>query len=961
MAVMNVFTSDFRVFDDKMDIWISGFRSIFSAAASFPSGVSTLTGRSGSGKTTLITALCWILYGASGTGPHRATKIQSIFDLAPAGALCMTTTAGLIVAVRVVSGKHGGQLPSWIPPYATLAITSHRSGTVLECLWVNGVLVNFQTERDRLFGTHHMFTSTAIVPQKLPSSLLTTGKLSQTIQEFFFPADGPSCPDTYTNQLKEIGKMLKTELAMTQGQRSSANDRVSRAVAVVNNSAKYVVFGEMERSPSATCDDILAYAASVSGMPVNSPPAIENCAKTINGMRQKYRTEMAAWEGRKIAAETASASIPNVQPAIDMRRAALQACRVALGLERERGGASSGASDLPPDEIVTDAKTARSIFSSKMSKCKIAKERLNIMSGAEVPTKYTSKDATLSQLSRLRDVTTARDTHFRKCNAYGVRPTQYVVDCFALMKNSLAAEESNGRNCIEVDAANALVDVYNEFVKSVSPLVAERTKLINEINNYNVATRTSNEVAVSTWKRSVSMRDAAIIERNKRELLISKLEKELAACEAELVSIPDYPPDTRPTGKPQTCPSCSATVFVTRDGSLVIDACSPEEAAEHERQMNALLSKKKVATSVRNQKKLELDNVYKSGLPAIPEDVSNSPPEAKLLKSQMPPIWIPSPPPRASSKIVQKVQSNQGLLDLATSGYEDVNDAEISKAVATCNADLKTFEMKEMLIKHQSAHPTVNIDDAEFDKLAKTVEQAIVSLETAEVRLATMVTAVDEARKRAELLKSSVGKPPTIDARLNTLPELLMHVITFKNADYELTLANAELSAIDQKIATVTARMAACIEAHEFVVKERARYVELALVEIASAVNAVLERLFDGQVKYVLRPDDKDRIEAAIELNGRQEVDVSALSGGELDRFSIAVALAFAKFRGVPILIFDETLASQDEQRSLDCMNAVSDILGNRIVIFIAHGAQAQMFEKIIDIKNVLTGPTAKK
>jgi energy-coupling factor transporter ATP-binding protein EcfA2 len=220
-----------------MDLWISGFRSLNNASVRFPDGVSALTGDSGTGKTTLITALHWILYGSAGSGPHKATKIQSAAGAA-AGAVAFHTSAGIYTFARAAPGKRAAQPPEWLLPAARFAILSHDSHSVLECMWINEVPGNFAADRLALCGSQTTFSSTAIVSQKLPSQLLACGKLSQTVQDFFFTDEGEDSPGTYIPQLQAIQRSLKEDLGRLSVRRDGVTLDLARANARTDTAAR---------------------------------------------------------------------------------------------------------------------------------------------------------------------------------------------------------------------------------------------------------------------------------------------------------------------------------------------------------------------------------------------------------------------------------------------------------------------------------------------------------------------------------------------------------------------------------------------------------------------------------------------------------------------------------------------------------------------------------------------------
>jgi DNA repair exonuclease SbcCD ATPase subunit len=206
---------------------------------------------------------------------------------------------------------------------------------------------------------------------------------------------------------------------------------------------------------------------------------------------------------------------------------------------------------------------------------------------------------------------------------------------------------------------------------------------------------------------------------------------------------------------------------------------------------------------------------------------------------------------------------------------------------------------------------------------------------------------------RAEAKQAAVGPEPFVDQRLSELIGILPKLEDYDRAITEYSNATAAHNNISSTCDIHARRMAIAEKALEIVTGSRSQYVEKSTTEIADSVNVVLARLFDGRARYVMKPDDKDRIDAVLQLYGREDVDLSALSGGEVDRFSIAVATAFARFRGTPMLIFDETISSLDQTRRIECVESVASLLPGRVVIFVAHDLPLGLFNSIINMNDV--------
>jgi energy-coupling factor transporter ATP-binding protein EcfA2 len=869
----------------KMDLWIQGFRSITSMSVSFPIGVSALAGNSGSGKTTLITAMCWILFGSSGTGPHRAVKIQHSSDIVTMGALRLRTSVLNVVVVRVNAG-HIIDIPSWVPEYAKIAIKNHASASIYEAMWINDKSVDFSTSREQIFSSHQIFTSTSIVPQKLPSALLTSGKLSQTINDLFFTQTGASCPGTYVVKLKEILDKLRIEIACTEGSRRSSNAHVCdlQRVRIATEAPIVEMMGRNIEDCLKAIDAKLLSVAKTNAIEPTIAALVELSKKEALEL-QKYDTLLA-----KIAA--AKNAVPDISKD-------LQAYDEAFA-------------KLPNKDIDIETEYPRAINNNRL-----LAEREKLISAASGTTSHETRELAIKSIN---DARTFRDT----CARLKVRPDYIAVDVFKILHNNLLAMEDNRRGSICVAAFRTFDSEYATFMKDVSGIISDREKLISEI-------RISNEIAQRTyrlmhdeWTRKLAD-NKRLYENHLSATKKINMEKQNAASElvtlkSELDTLGNVG-NMRQEGVLKRCPGCSTEVWVSKDYSLHLEGCTPEESRkwkEHVLRKDALVSKIRT-----------LENKLLALIPVAferPEDPKA--PETPKIMDVPASIWTP---PKMTEKSIPVVKP-----ELDCSEYIKLLGVRLNDTVA--HADLVLFDAIDALKRHEKLHilgPKCDIG------IIKNAFEAKISLAASQI-----------AVKKAEEYLKSLGTPsePTSTQGLSKLINLLGLV-----DKYSVALA-AEKSAIDAlevingEEAELVRRAGIVTDAIDIVIREKNNYLEKSLTEISNAVNRVLETMFDTGVKYKLQVDDKERLEVVLELGNRNDVDVTALSGGEMDRFSIAVATAFVHFRGSPILIFDETLASLDVDRRRDCVNAISRILSDRVVIFVSHDIGSGIFGNVVDI-----------
>jgi ABC-type iron transport system FetAB ATPase subunit len=440
-----------------MDLWVSGFRGIRDARARFPLGVSGLTGDSGAGKTTLLTGLCWILYGSQGTGPHRALKIQSAHGAA-AGAAVFHTPAGVYTVVRAAPGKRASQPPEWLHPAARAAVIAHASHSVFEALWIDGVPANLAAERARIFRGHATFTNTSIVPQKLPSPLLVAGKLSQTVQEYFFPDDGPDCPGFYTAPLAAMQKELRGKLAASTARRAAADQAKDRADAATDGAA--VPLRQDTVRPRAVSAQIRSTAAALyvelgpGTKDSQDPPAMPGwrvVADFLREARDQQRLAREEWRIRTFAAEAAERrlrALPDPERHIQARAQIVAALRALLA-------------PVVGDDVDVWTRDARARTAAGAEQRRLAKAVELRLAAAPGSSAIGSLSAARARLDESYQAEAQRSVYERRATLLGVTPEQVPAVLARAELDEVVDEEARTRAQIalgwhtEVAAAHA--------------------------------------------------------------------------------------------------------------------------------------------------------------------------------------------------------------------------------------------------------------------------------------------------------------------------------------------------------------------------------------------------------------------------------------------------------------------------------------------------------------------------
>lgn len=82
-----------------------------------------------------------------------------------------------------------------------------------------------------------------------------------------------------------------------------------------------------------------------------------------------------------------------------------------------------------------------------------------------------------------------------------------------------------------------------------------------------------------------------------------------------------------------------------------------------------------------------------------------------------------------------------------------------------------------------------------------------------------------------------------------------------------------------------------------------------------------------------------------------EEIELSSLSGGEYDRVSLSIMLAFNNICKSDLILLDESVSSLDAELTSDILEKLKENLINKRIIVVAHQISTGMFDQIINTK----------
>jgi DNA repair exonuclease SbcCD ATPase subunit len=133
---------------------------------------------------------------------------------------------------------------------------------------------------------------------------------------------------------------------------------------------------------------------------------------------------------------------------------------------------------------------------------------------------------------------------------------------------------------------------------------------------------------------------------------------------------------------------------------------------------------------------------------------------------------------------------------------------------------------------------------------------------------------------------------------------------------------------------------------------EKAKWLEHSILEqFLQTMNATLEMVtglvFDDPLTIVFDvfKGERPSIQLSMLYKGGQNEPISEISGGELDRVSLAITIALANSSAFPCVLLDECFGSLDGETREKCLTAVKHLLSHKCVYIIAHGENEGDYE----------------
>lgn len=137
----------------------------------------------------------------------------------------------------------------------------------------------------------------------------------------------------------------------------------------------------------------------------------------------------------------------------------------------------------------------------------------------------------------------------------------------------------------------------------------------------------------------------------------------------------------------------------------------------------------------------------------------------------------------------------------------------------------------------------------------------------------------------------------------------------------------------------------------EIEIKTMYKYLEETIEILNYNIREILNAIFDDTIDFNINffKNDKKRINITINYKGNTFTNVNSLSGGEKDRLSFAILVAFNKIVNSKLLILDESFSSLNFDVREKCIKLLRS-LEDRIIICVNHEDIQGNYDNIVNI-----------
>jgi DNA repair protein SbcC/Rad50 len=323
----------------------------------------------------------------------------------------------------------------------------------------------------------------------------------------------------------------------------------------------------------------------------------------------------------------------------------------------------------------------------------------------------------------------------------------------------------------------------------------------------------------------------------------------------------------------------------------------------------------------------------------------------------------------ALNNVLKEEQSNKIKGSLIKKQLEDIPEidpedyTESLRLLETCPIAIKqiqTFELAKAKLDNELKTCTEQLDviQQKLDRCGKSFDA---NLEENVVQYDNLRNLYNQKKLLEQRLDNTVVDP----IAKNDIESCKQNIIQYKNRIVELEhqLKLSLYSKLVQKcqhisleIDNTNDKIVACKTLDSLIQKAKHLTIENTVNTINTHLQTFLDAFFIDNPMTVtikthkdVKSGQKNQINIEIDYKG-MTATMNMLSGGELDRVSLAFTMAINELTNSPFLILDESVCSLDQDTAGTVFEFIQEYAKDKLVIIVAHQIVSGMFDAIVTL-----------
>lgn len=180
--------------------------------------------------------------------------------------------------------------------------------------------------------------------------------------------------------------------------------------------------------------------------------------------------------------------------------------------------------------------------------------------------------------------------------------------------------------------------------------------------------------------------------------------------------------------------------------------------------------------------------------------------------------------------------------------------------------------------------------------------------------------------------------------KLNKYKNLLVYYDILTNIDEEEKQLEIEYNKLKDYESNITNLK----QLHKIIEELQDKYFQRTIDNLNTTLNVVLSKLFDEEFYAIFKTETNFSLQ--IYYKGNLYDSVKYLSGGEMNRFSIALIITFSRLSRSPFLLLDESMNALDTSLREKCIKCLKEFINNKTIINICHESEIGLYENVISL-----------